>query len=146
MGKKILVVCTGNACRSQMAEGYLKHFTTEDIQVYSAGLEAHGINPFAVQVMAEDGIDLDEQDSNNLLPYLEDHFDYVITVCDEAKESLPAIKGSPEYLHLSVSDPAKATGSIEEKLDFFRSTREAVKRFVLKFVGQHLASHLATAA
>lgn len=146
MGKKILVVCTGNACRSQMAEGYLRYFTTEDIQVYSAGFEAHGVNPHAIQVMAEDGIDLSDHYSKTIGPFLADQFDYIISVCDEAQAQLPEFAGEPDYLHLSLNDPAQAVGSTDQVLNVFRETRETVKRFVLKFVGQKLAAHLATAA
>src|SRR5690606_34932593 len=87
--KKILVLCTGNSCRSQMAEGYLKHFVDGKAAIYSAGVETHGVNPRAVAIMHEDGIDISNHTSNNVNEYRAIDFDYVITVCDNAKERCP---------------------------------------------------------
>ena len=87
--KKILVLCTGNSCRSQMAEGYLKYFSQNKAEVYSAGVETHGVNPGAIQIMKEDGIDISKHTSNNVNEYRNIDFDYVITVCDNAREKCP---------------------------------------------------------
>ena len=87
--KKILVLCTGNSCRSQIAEGYLRHFAGNSAQIYSAGVETHGVNSTAIAIMAEDGIDISGHSSNNIDEYFEIDFDYIITVCDNAKENCP---------------------------------------------------------
>ena len=87
--KKVLVLCTGNSCRSQIAEGYLRHFVGDKAEVYSAGVETHGVNPRAIATMKEDGIDISKHTSNNIDEYFDIDFDFVITVCDNAKERCP---------------------------------------------------------
>ncbi|HEX2684837.1 MAG TPA: arsenate reductase ArsC, partial [Ferruginibacter sp.] len=106
--KKILVLCTGNSCRSQMAEGYLRYFTNGAAEVYSAGIEAHGLNAKAVAVMKEDGIDISGQASDIAGKYAGIDFDYVITVCDHAGENCPVFPGSARKLHQDFPDPARA--------------------------------------
>src|SRR5438128_1378420 len=97
--KKILVLCTGNSCRSQIAEGYLQHFAKDKAIVYSAGIETHGVNPRAVKIMKGDGIDISHQTSNHINEYRNIDFDFVITVCDHAKEKCPYFPSSAKQLH-----------------------------------------------
>lgn len=105
--KKILILCTGNSCRSQIGEGYLKHFLKDKAVVYSAGIETHGVNPLAIKVMKDDGIDILNHTSNNVSEYEDHTFDYVITVCDNAKEMCPYFPAKVKILHHSFPDPAK---------------------------------------
>lgn len=137
--KRILVLCTGNSCRSQMAEGYLRHFAGEKAEVYSAGIETHGVNPRAIEIMAEDGIDIFGHTSNNINEYRTLNFDYVITVCDNAKETCPFFPTLAEKFHHNFPDPAKATGNEEEIKQQFRAVREQIKDYCRSFVEQHIA-------
>jgi len=136
--KNVLVLCTGNSCRSQLAEGYLKHFAQNKAKIYSAGIEVHGVNPKAIKVMAEDGIDISGQTSNNIEEYFDVPFDYVITVCDHAKESCPYFPTQAIKLHHNFPDPAKATGTDEEIMAEFRKTRNLVKVYMEDFVNKNL--------
>lgn len=136
--KKILVLCTGNSCRSQLAEGYLRHFAGDKAVVYSAGVETHGVNPKAVAVMEEDGIDISGHTSNNVNEYRDINFDYVITVCDNAKERCPVFPSSAKQFHENFPDPAKATGTPEQIMDAFRSVREQIKTYSRQFVENNL--------
>lgn len=126
----ILVLCTGNSCRSQMAEGYLKKFTKGDMNVYSAGIETHGLNPKAVAVMKEDGVDISKHTSNHVDEYNAIPFDLILTVCDHAKENCPYIPGKAKRLHYNFPDPAKATGTEVEVMNSFRQTRDQIKEYV----------------
>lgn len=136
--KNILVLCTGNSCRSQLAEGYLRHFAGDQAAVYSAGIETHGVNPKAIQVMGEDHIDISDHTSNHVDEYLSIPFDYVITVCDNAKEACPYFPGEVQRFHYNFPDPAKATGTSDEVLNEFRRVRDMIKDYCEKFVSQHL--------
>ncbi|QDW25031.1 arsenate reductase ArsC [Pedobacter sp. KBS0701] len=136
--KNVLVLCTGNSCRSQLAEGYLKNFAQNKAKIYSAGIEVHGVNPRAIKVMAEDGIDISGQTSNNIEEYFAVSFDYVITVCDHAKESCPYFPTQAIKLHHNFPDPAKAAGSDEEIMVEFRNTRDLVKAYMEDFVDKNL--------
>ena len=136
--KNILVLCTGNSCRSQIAEGYLRHFAGDKATVYSAGIETHGVNPKAIQVMAEDDIDISKHTSNNVDEYLNIPFDYVITVCDNAKENCPYFPTKAERFHQNFPDPAKVAGNAAEVMDEFRRVREMIKVFSKDFVSDHL--------
>ncbi len=127
--KNILVLCTGNSCRSQMAEGYLRHFLSGRAQVFSAGIEAHGVNPLAIAVMKEDGIDISAHRSNLVADYYHLPFDLVLTVCDNARENCPVFPGSARRLHQNFPDPAKATGTKEEVLQAFRLVRDLIKAY-----------------
>lgn len=138
MEKKILVLCTGNSCRSQIAEGYLRHFASDKAAVYSAGVEVHGVNPRAIAVMKEDGIDISGHTSNNLDEYYGIDFDYVITVCDNAKENCPFFPTKAQRFHHNFPDPAKATGTEEEIMAEFRRVREQIKEYCQTFVKSHL--------
>jgi arsenate reductase len=136
--KKVLVLCTGNSCRSQIAHGYLEKFAGDKAQVYSAGVETHGVNPKAIATMLEDGIDISNHTSNNILEYLGIDFDYVITVCDNAKERCPYFPSRAEKFHYNFPDPAKATGTDEElRLEFAR-VREMIKQYCFDFVTKHI--------
>jgi arsenate reductase len=136
--KKVLVLCTGNSCRSQMAEGYLKYFAGDKAEIYSAGVETHGVNPRAIATMAEDGVDISKHTSNNIHEYKGIDFDYVITVCDNAKERCPFFPSSAIKLHENFPDPAKATGSEEQVMSAFRSVRQIIKDYTKDFVEQYL--------
>ncbi|AXG72701.1 arsenate reductase ArsC [Flavobacterium arcticum] len=137
--KKILVLCTGNSCRSQIAEGYLKHFAGNKAEVYSAGIETHGVNPKAIAVMSEDGIDISNHTSNNIDEYKDIDFDYVITVCDNAKENCPYFPSQAEKIHYNFPDPAKAQGTPEEVMDEFRKVRGMIKDYTNNFVKENLS-------
>lgn len=135
---KILVLCTGNSCRSQMAHGYLEHFSQRDrVVVKSAGIETHGLNPRAVAAMAGDGIDISHHTSNHVDEYAHIPFDFVITVCDNAREQCPFFAGAVRRLHRSFTDPAQATGSEEEITAAFASVRDEIKAFCSAFVQDH---------
>ena len=130
----ILVLCTGNSCRSQIAHGYLAHFGGEAVHVYSAGVETHGVNPKAIQVMTEDGLDISSHTSNNVNEYTDVEFDWVITVCDNAKERCPWFPSHAQKVHYNFPDPAKATGTEEEVMDEFRRVRDMIKDFCREFI------------
>lgn len=136
--KKILVLCTGNSCRSQIAEGYLRHFAQNKAEVYSAGIETHGVNPRAIATMQEDGLDISGHTSNNVSEYQHLDFNYVITVCDNAQENCPYFPGFAKKLHYNFPDPAKATGSQEEIMTAFRNVREQIKEYCRNFVAENL--------
>jgi arsenate reductase (thioredoxin) len=135
---RILVLCTGNSCRSQIAHGYLEHFAAGKAEVYSAGIEALGVNPKAIQVMKEDGIVISGHTSNTIDKYLGKDFDFVITVCDNAKENCPYFPSHAQMLHQDFSDPAKATGTPEEIMQEFRRVRDMIKSYCEKFVANYL--------
>jgi arsenate reductase len=136
--KNILVLCTGNSCRSQIAEGYLRYFTGDNANIYSAGIETHGVNPKAIQVMAEDGIDISHHTSNNVDEYVDIPFDYVITVCDNARENCPYFPTMAARFHQNFPDPAKATGDPEQVLNEFRKVRNMIKAYSKDFAEQYL--------
>ncbi|OIQ16276.1 MAG: protein tyrosine phosphatase [Flavobacterium sp. MedPE-SWcel] len=137
--KKVLVLCTGNSCRSQIAEGYLKHFVGNNAEVYSAGIETHGVNPKAIAIMQEDGIDISNHTSNNIDEYSSLEFDYVITVCDNAKENCPYFPSQAERFHYNFPDPARAEGTLEEVMNEFRVVRGMIKEYSSNFVQTHFA-------
>lgn len=138
MEKKILVLCTGNSCRSQMAEGYLRHFAGNKAVVYSAGVETHGVNPRTIASMKEDGIDISDHTSNNIDEYYGIDFDYVITVCDNAKENCPFFPTQAQRFHHNFPDPAKTTGTEEEVMAEFTRVREQIKSYCKAFVKSYL--------
>lgn len=141
--KKVLVLCTGNSCRSQMAEGYLRHFAGDTAQIYSAGIETHGVNPKAIETMKEVGIDISGHTSNNIKEYADIAFDFVITVCDHAKESCPYFPTHAVKLHYNFPDPAKATGTEEEIKEQFRSVRQMIRDYAELFVNEYLKTDYA---
>ncbi|MFN5056093.1 MAG: arsenate reductase ArsC [Bacteroidota bacterium] len=134
----ILVLCTGNSCRSQIAHGYLEHFVGNKANIYSAGVETHGVNPRAIATMKEDGIDISHHTSNNVVEYKDISFDYVITVCDNAKERCPYFPSNAEKFHYNFPDPAKAVGTDEEIEQEFRRVRDMIKKYCLDFVKTYL--------
>lgn len=137
MKKRILILCTGNSCRSQMAEGFLKSFD-ENLEVYSAGTKpAEKINPYAVKAMKEIGIDISNGIPENVDKYLSQSFDFVITVCDNAKETCPVFIGDVKHrLHIGFDDPADAVGTEEEVMPVYRRVRDEIKRDFQKFFQQ----------
>lgn len=128
---KILILCTGNSCRSQMAHGWLNSLLKKNhhVKIYSAGIEAHGINPYMKTVMLEKGIDVSNHTSNTISEYKDLYFDYVITVCNNAKVNCPYFQNSKIKIHKSFTDPANAKGSDEEKLIIYRKVRDEIKIF-----------------
>jgi len=134
----ILVLCTGNSCRSQIAHGYLQVFVGEKAVVYSAGVETHGVNPKAIATMKEDGIDISHHTSNNVLEYKNIDFKYIITVCDNAKERCPYFPSNAEKFHYNFPDPAKASGTEEQIQQEFARVREMIKKYCLDFVKSYL--------
>lgn len=136
--KKVLVLCTGNSCRSQIAHGYLQKFAGDKAQIFSAGVETHGVNPKAIATMSEDGIDISTHTSNNVLEYQGIDFDYVITVCDNAKERCPYFPSRAEKIHYNFPDPAKATGTEEEIKKEFKRVRKLIKNYCEEFIKANL--------
>ncbi|MBK0379052.1 arsenate reductase ArsC [Mucilaginibacter segetis] len=136
--KNILVLCTGNSCRSQMAEGYLRYFTGDKANIYSAGIQTHGVNPIAVKVMADDGIDISGHTSNHVDEYAHIPFDYVITVCDNANEACPVFPSGAKRFHHNFPDPAKASGSDTEVWAEFIKVRNLIKAYAQQFIQQNL--------
>ncbi len=131
---RVLILCTGNSCRSQMAEGFLRSFDNT-FEVFSAGTKPEkAVNPFAIEVMKEVGIDISLHTPKNVNMFVHDVFDYVITVCDNAKESCPIFTGKVgKRLHIGFEDPADAIGSDEEILKTYRSIRDEIKEGFNKF-------------
>lgn len=136
--KKVLVLCTGNSCRSQMAHGYLAHFAPAGTEVFSAGIETHGVNPRAIATMKEDGLDISHHTSNNISEYDGQEFDYVITVCDSAKEKCPYFPSKAVKFHHNFPDPWGTTGTEEEIAAVFRSVRDQIKTYCKEFVSAYL--------
>ncbi len=147
--KKILVLCTGNSARSQLAQGYLQHFANmsnmadhgDRVEVYSAGVDPKGVNPLAVQVMAEDGIDISHHTSNHADEYVHIPFDYIITVCDNAREQCPFFPSVGEQVHQSFPDPGHPEtpdSSTEDKLISFRRVRDLIKVYSQEFINSRL--------
>jgi len=132
---KILFLCTGNSCRSQMAEGWARHLKGDVVEPYSAGIETHGLNPNAVKVMAEAGVDISSHRSKHVDELKDIDFDYVITVCDNAHESCPMFARKTKVLHVGFDDPprlAKAAKNEQQAMDCYRKVRDEIRRFVEK--------------
>ncbi len=130
---KVLFLCTGNSCRSQMAEGWARALKADSIEAYSAGIETHGLNPNAVKVMAEAGVDISQQKSQHVDEFRHVNFDYVITVCDNAAESCPRFPGQAKVIHRAFDDPprlAKQAASEEEALGHYRRVRDEIRDYV----------------
>lgn len=130
---KVLFLCTGNSCRSQMAEGWARHLRGDTIEAYSAGVKKHGLDPRAVLVMAEAGVDISSHYSKTIDELGDLDFDYVITVCDNAKESCPLFSGSAKVIHVGFDDPptlAKKAAHEEGKLAYYRRVRDEIRVFV----------------
>jgi arsenate reductase len=130
---KVLFLCTGNSCRSQMAEGWARHLKGRSIEPYSAGIEKHGMNPHAVKVMAEAGVDLSKHSSKTLAELNGVVFDYVVTVCGHANEHCPIFPGKTKVIHAGFEDPPKLTKEMpdgEAKLAVYRKVRDEIRRFI----------------
>jgi arsenate reductase len=127
---KVLFLCTGNACRSQIAEGWARHLRSDVMEVYSAGVWPVGVSSRAIRVMAEAGVDISSQVSKHVYTYLDMHFDYVITLCDYAKKECPVFGDQTKLVHRAFKDPITATGLEEQTLDAFRKTRDEIRAFV----------------
>ena len=139
--KNVLVLCTGNSCRSQIAHGYLEYFTDgRQVKVYSAGVETHGVNPKAIATMQEDNIDISYHTSNNIEEYFAVEFDFVITVCDNAKEACPYFPTKAKKYHYNFPDPAKAKGTDEEVKEKFRAVRQLIRDYCEEFVTENLTA------
>ena len=138
--KNILVLCTGNSCRSQIAHGWLNYYTdSSKIQIYSAGIEAHGLNKMAVETMSEIGIDISHQKSNLISDYDKIQFDFIITVCDNAKENCPVFHSkNSKKIHKNFSDPSKIKGDINKIKNSFKKTRDEIRDFCKNFVIENL--------
>lgn len=139
MKTNVLILCTGNSCRSQMAQGWMEHFdTVNKFQVYSAGIETHGVNTKAIQVMKEADVDISHHTSNHMDKYRDIDFSYIITVCDHARENCPYLPSNAKRIHRNFTDPAQANGSEVEILKEFRQVRDEIKAFAANFVQQHI--------
>jgi arsenate reductase len=138
MKKQILVLCTGNSCRSQIAEAYLRHFAGEKAELFSAGVETHGVNPHAIATMLADGLDISRHTSNHIDEYRDLPFDYVLTVCDHAREVCPYFPGGAKKFHHNFPDPAKYSGSPEAIKAEFARVRELIKTYCREFVDSEL--------
>jgi arsenate reductase len=133
--KKVLFLCTGNSCRSQMAEGLVNCYLGNEWRAYSAGTDPAGyVHPLAVQAMSELGIDISRQRSKSADEFREMQFDVVVTVCDNAAESCPVWLGNGHRTHIGFEDPAQAAGSDEERLAVFRQVRDEIRREILNFL------------
>ena len=137
----ILFLCTGNSCRSQMAEGFARGLGGEAVRATSAGIEAHGLNPKAVAVMREVAVDISQQQSRIITDHLVGSADVVVTVCDHAREHCPVIPGHKRQLHWSFDDPAKATGTDDEIMREFRRVRDEIKTQVQNLVNELIGEH-----
>jgi len=130
---KILFLCTGNSCRSQMAEGWARHLKSDVIEAYSAGIETHGLNPSALQVMAEAGVDISHHKSRHVGEFKDIAFGYVVTVCGHANENCPVFLGNTKVVHVGFDDPptlAAAVEGEENKLNCYRRVRDQIRAFV----------------
>mgnify|MGYP001188428810 FL=1 len=136
--KNILVLCTGNSCRSQIAHGYLNFYCEGKANIYSAGIEVHGVNPIAVEAMMDDGIDISMNSSNNVDEYVSINFDYIITVCDHANENCPFIPSMKAIrIHQNFIDPSKFDLSEEESKNKFILVMNQIKEFCLNFANDN---------
>ena len=140
--RRILFLCTGNSCRSQMAEGWTRALQGDIIEAYSAGVETHGLNPDAVAVMAEAGVDISQHKSKHINEFARVDLDFVITVCDHAHETCPCFPNIGKVIHVGFDDPPKMAAMLaeqgadkEEQLDCFRKVRDDIRAFVEKLPG-----------
>jgi len=131
--KRVLFLCTGNSCRSQMADGIVNHDFPGKIKAVSAGTEPHGLNSRAVQVMSEIGIDISQNSSDHISKYAAQSFDYVITLCGDADEKCPMVFGGVNRTHIGFDDPPKATGTEEEVMQVYRRVRDEIRQQLGKF-------------
>ena len=128
--KKILVLCTGNSCRSQMAHGFLASILNEDYIIYSAGTHPELVNKYAVEVMSEKGIDISDYKSNHIDEYIDNDIDFVLTVCDNAMDRCPVFPKATIFIHKSFQDPAKARGSYDQVINIYRDVRDKLDIYI----------------
>ena len=131
---KVLFLCTGNSCRSQMAEAWARRLKGDVMEAWSAGIETHGLNPNAVKVMAEKGVDISKNRSKNFSEVLHIPFDYVVTLCDHARQNCPIFTGKAKLIHVGFDDPPSLTekaSSEEEKLDCYRRVRDEIRDYIM---------------
>ena len=138
--KKVLFLCTGNSCRSQMADGIINHDFAGQIEASSAGTEPHGLNPKAVEVMGEIGIDITDNSSDHISTYDGQDFDFVITLCGDANDKCTVVFGGVERVHIGFDDPPKATGTEEEVLNVYRRVRDEIRQQLGDFFREQLKS------
>jgi arsenate reductase len=131
--KRVLILCTRNSARSQMAEGLLRHDAADRFEVFSAGVQPSGVRPEAIAVMRELGIDLSAQRSKHVSEFSGEAFDYVLTVCDNARENCPVFPGGTVSIHHNFVDPAALSGSEEERLAVFREVRDEIREYLRTF-------------
>ncbi len=137
--RRVLVICTGNSCRSQMAEGWLRHLLGDRLEVASAGTHpAREVSPLAIRVMAEAGVDISGQVPEHVSLYEDEHWDLVVTVCDDAREACPAFPGAARSIHAGFPDPWAVVGTGEERLAAYRGVRDAIRRDLVPLVARHL--------
>ena len=136
--KKVLVLCTGNSCRSQMAEGWLKYYSGDQAEIFSAGIESHGLNLIAVRVMMDAVIDISGNKSKTIDELPDDEFDFIITVCDNADENCPNFPGKAVRIHKNFPDPSKAKGNEEDILNVFADVRDMIEDFCFDFVNENI--------
>lgn len=139
--KRVLVLCTGNSCRSQMAEGYLRFYAGGNLEIHSAGVKKEGINPYTLRVMEEDNIDMSSHQPRTIGDFQGQHFDYLLTICGEPSEEQLAHLTFDQQMHFSVPDPALAKGTDQEIEAYFLKVREIVKKNMLKFLGRALSEN-----
>lgn len=139
--KRVLFLCTGNSARSQMAEGLLRHLGGDRFEVFSAGVNPTEVNPLAIKVMSEMGIDISKQQSKSIKEFLGQQIDYVITVCDNAKQTCPVFPGRYEKIHWKLEDPAEVQGSEEDKTKFFREIRNEIDNKIKEFLMKDKSYH-----
>lgn len=136
--KRVLFLCTGNSCRSQMAEGFLRSLGGEQFDVASAGSKPAGtVHPLAIEAMREVDVDISKHTSKHANDFIKEKFDYVITVCDNAREACPTFPGAAQQVHWSFDDPAHATGTDEQKMRVFRRVRDEIRHRIRRFVEAH---------
>lgn len=132
---RVLVLCTGNSCRSQMAEAFLRQFANDDDEVFSAGLDPQGVHPLAIKVMQEKGIDISQNESTHIDQYRDQQFDVALTVCEKVAKACPSFSNADRTLHWPYADPAAATGTEEEVLKEFRRIRDDIEYDIVTWVG-----------
>ena len=135
--KRILIVCTGNSARSQMAEAFIKHMTFNRVNAVSAGTKPAPVNPYAIRVMKEIGIDISKNRSKSVSEFQNDGFDYVITVCNDARENCPVFRGSHTKIHKSFEDPVRIKGNDKIKLEAFRKIRDEINDWLVEFIERY---------
>ena len=137
MKRRVLILCTGNSARSQMAEGLLRQIGGDGYEVHSAGIRPVGVNPLAVEAMGEIGVDISRQRSKSVAEFDGQSFDAVITVCDNAAEQCPSFPGAPRRFRWSLPDPASMQGTVEEKRAAFRSVRDRIQMRMREFLSEN---------